>query len=259
MRPINNSTLGSRDLTKDEVAKMRIVNFGTKPGRAKKGTSVEAKNRYKIVIEKAAGVTPGTSSMQVITDEQQAEREPEAREQGTASTESGTYLEPAYKAWSLEGDHDELYEDDDHHISDAPASSIQDNNNQGETLMVPAVSDPASRRYVFRFTEPPVLRGMTEYEALTHPYFDRRDPRNHVPKLEVEVQAIGYALQTTKDHFQEIMGFQPESSCDSNYISEYCNIRDQLPISIRHQIRLRRRNWAGRIFDWETGQVEHDL
>ena len=236
---------------------MRLVNFGTKPGRAKKGTSEKSKSRYKTVIEKAAGVTPGTSSVQVIKGEQHNEQESQAQEQETSSTEPFPYQEPAYKAWSQEGDHNELYEDEDHHVPDAPASSIQDNDNQEEDSMIPAVSEPASRRYVFRFTEPPVLRGMTEHEALTHPHLDRTDPRNHVPKLQVEVQAIHDALQTTRDHFQEVMGFQPEFSCGSNYISEYCNIQDQLPISIRHHhIRLRRRNWVGGIFDWETGHVE---
>ena len=256
MRPINNSTLGSSDLTKDEIAKMRLVNFGTKPGRAKKGTSDQSKNRYRNVIEKAAGVTPGTSSMQVIKGKQHDGQEPQDREQEMTSIESYPNREPAYKAWSLEGDHDELYEDEDHHVPDGSASSIPDNNNQDEDSMVPAVSDFVSRKYVFRFTQSPILRGMTEREALTHPHLDRKDPRNHVPKLRVEVQAIHDALQTTRDHFQEIMGFQPEFSCGSNYISEYCNIQEQLHKSIPHHARLRRRNWVGRIFDWETGQVE---
>ena len=237
---------------------MRLVNFGTKPGRAKKGTSEKSKDRYKKVIEKAAGVAPGTVSMQVIKGEQHAEQDPEAPEQETTSTEPYPKREAADKAWGYEGDHDELYEDEDDRVPNAPAaSSIQDNNNQEEDSRVPAVIEPASRRYVFLFTSPPLLRGMTEREALTHPHFDRRDPRNHVPKLQVEVQAIDDALQITKDHFQEIMGVEPGFSCGSNYISEYCNIRDQLHNSIGH-IELRRRIWAGRIFDWEAGQLERD-
>ena len=257
VRPTNNSTLGSRDLTKDEVAKMRIVNFGTKPGRAKKGTSDKAKNIYKNVIEKAAGVKPSAVSAPVIKGEEHNEQDTEAQEQEASSAEPGPYREPAYEAWSHEGDHDELYEDDDHPVPNEPASSVQDINNQEEDSMVPAVSDPASRRYVFRFTQPPLLRGMTEREALIHPHFDRTDPRNDVPKLQVEVFAIYDALQTTRDHFQEIMGFQPEFTCGSNYFTEYCNIREQLHVSIRH-IQLRRRNWAGRVFDWEKGHVERD-
>ncbi len=34
VKPINNSTQGSRDLTKDEVKRLRMMNQGTKPGRA---------------------------------------------------------------------------------------------------------------------------------------------------------------------------------------------------------------------------------
>ena len=258
MRPINNSTLGSRDLTKDEIAKMRLVNFGTKPLRAKKGTSEKSKNRYKTTIEKAAGVTPGTVSKQAIKGEQHAEHDPEAREQEVTSTESYPYKEAADKAWSHEDDHDELYEDQDHHVPDAPAPSIQENNNREEDSMIPAMTEAASRRYFFRFTEPPLLRGMTEQEALTHPHLDRKDPRNHVPKSQIEVQAISDALQTTRDHFQEIMGFESKLSWGSNYVSEYYNIRDQMPISIRPHIKLRRRKWVGTVFDWETGQVVRD-
>lgn len=255
MRPINNSTLGSRDLTKDEVAKMRILNFGTKPERAKKGTSEESKNKYKTVIEKAAGVT---LPMQVVKGEHDNEQEPEAREQETTSTESYPYREAADGAWNLEGDHNELYEDQDDHVPDEPASSIQDNNNQQEDSMGPDVSEAASRKYVFRFTEPPILRGMTEQDAWTQPEFDRTDPRNHVPKLQMEVQAICDALNTTRDHFKEITGSEPEFSCGSNYISEYCNIQGQLDISIRSETALRRRIWVGTVFDWETGQVVQD-
>ena len=257
VRPINNSTLGSSDLTKSEIAKMRLVNFGTKPARAKKGTSEKSKKRYRTEIERAAGVTPGTSSMQVINGAQHAEQGHEAKEQGSRSAEPYLYREPAYEAWSHEGGHDELYEDEDHNVPDAPASSNQDNNNQEESSMAPAVSEAASRRYVFLFTEPPLLRGMTEQEALIHPHFDRRDPRNHVPKLQVENHAIFDALQTTRDHFQEIMGRQPEFTCGSNYISEYCNIQDELHLSIPHYVTLRRRHWVGTVFDWETGHVEH--
>ena len=258
MRPINNSTLGSGDLTKDEVAKMRILNFGTKPGRAKKGTSEQSKKKYKTVIEKAAGVTPGTISTQVIKGEHHNEQELEARQQETTSTESYGYREAADIAWNQTGNHDELYEGQDHHLQDGPTSSVQDNNNQQEDSMVRDVSEAAFRRYVFRFKEPPILRGMTEQEAFTHPQFDSTDPRNHVPKLQTEVEAISNALQTTRDQFQELMGREPELSSGSNYISEYCNIQEQLHISIRYEIALRRLNWVGTVFDWETSQMEQD-
>ncbi len=56
VKPINNSTQGSRDLTKDEVKRLRMMNQGTKPGRAKQGTSKESKEKYVADTRKAAGL-----------------------------------------------------------------------------------------------------------------------------------------------------------------------------------------------------------
>ena len=84
------------------------------------------------------------------------------------------------------------------------------------------------------------------------------DPRNHVPKLQTEVQALWNALQTTRDHFREIMGFEPESSWGENYISEYCNIQQQLGSYLGDGTALRRLNGVGTVFDGETSQVEQD-
>ena len=46
VRPEGNSTRGSRDLTRSEVKKLRLANYGTKPGRSKQGTTEESKKKY---------------------------------------------------------------------------------------------------------------------------------------------------------------------------------------------------------------------
>lgn len=81
------------------------------------------------------------------------------------------------------------------------------------------------------------------------------DPRNHVPEFQTEIQALWNALQTTRDHFQEIIGFEPELSWGANHISEYCNIQEQLGSD---GIALCGLNGVGTVFDWETSQVEQD-
>ena len=68
VKPIDNSTQGSRDLTKDEVKRLRMMNQGTKPGRAKPGTTKEAKEKYIADTRKAAGLP-------AIVSEEKAEGE----------------------------------------------------------------------------------------------------------------------------------------------------------------------------------------
>ena len=62
MKPVNNSTLASWGLTKEEVRRLRLANFGTKPARAKAGTTKASKARYIADIERRAGVTPAAAS-----------------------------------------------------------------------------------------------------------------------------------------------------------------------------------------------------
>lgn len=215
VKPINNSTRGSRDLTKAEIGKMRLPNFGTKPGRAKEGTSEESKKRYKAVIKKAAGL-------------------------GSVTTD--------------------LHGDQEYQFFGEPIDSVEDNNNQEDESMAAEVSDAAPPRFVFCCMEVPFLRAMTEEEALMHPLVDSSDPRNHVPKLSNEVDAIRDALKVTVDHFTEIFGVRPMVYEGSNYISEYCNIQDQMDdLFLDHATALRRLGrWEGTMFDWERAEVEHD-
>ena len=61
-----------------------------------------------------------------------------------------------------------------------------------------------------------------------------------------------------KRSFQEITGFEPESSWGANDISEYCNIQEQLGSDLGHGIALRRLNGVGTVYDWEASQAEQD-
>ena len=200
VRPVNNSTRGSRDLTKNEVKSLRLVNHGSKPGRAKAGTSQEAKVKYIAGIRRAAGAAPAPASRR--------------------------------KASNKDGNH----ENESTAVYDAP------------------------RRFVFCRTQAPFLQAMTEQEALKHPLVDMFDPRNQVPKLSIEVEAIRDALRVTIDHFKDIFGFEPEVYQGSNYVSEYCNIQDQMDgVCSDEAIALRRlRRWEGTVFDWERAEVEQD-
>ena len=89
VRPVNNSTRGSRDLTKDEVKRLRLVNHGSKPGRAKAGTSKEAKVRYIARTRRAAGATPATASQRNANLGLHEERGEQFLDESTASNKDG--------------------------------------------------------------------------------------------------------------------------------------------------------------------------
>lgn len=228
MNPVDNSTQGSRDLTKAEVAKLRLTNFGTKPARAKQGTSEESKKRYKAEIERAAGLTPGIISSQ-----------------------------------NVEGQHDrddDIYEDQEDEFLQGPLASFEDANHQEEAFSKEDISEVVPPRLVFRCTDHPFLQAMTEEEALMHPLVDITDPRNLVPKFRNEVDAISDALEVTVQHFKEIFGYEPVVYKGGNYISEYCNIQDQMDSYFKDDATALRRlgRWDGTVFDWEQAVVEQD-
>ena len=77
VKPVNNSTRASRDLTEDEVGALRLVNYGTKPSRARAGTTQESKQKYAAVTLKAAGVNHATGTWQE-EDEEVEETQQEA-------------------------------------------------------------------------------------------------------------------------------------------------------------------------------------
>ena len=249
VRPVNNSTRGSRDLTKDEVKRLRLMNCSTKPGRARPGTNKKSTEKYLAGIRKAAGLTPAP---------------PEESIQGNDQADGSTIAEaagltPAPPEESVQGnDHADVST-----IAEAagpspapPEESIQ-SNHQADNF---TIAEDAPRRFVFRCKEEPSLQPMTEEEALVHPLVDHSDPRNHIPKALSEVEAIQDALQVTIDHFTELFGFEPEINKGGNYISEYCNIQDQMDAFFPDDATALRRlgRWEGTVFDWVLAGVEHE-
>ena len=81
---MNNSTRDSRDLTEGELNALRLVNHGTKPSRARAGTTKESKEKYVAATLKAAGVTPTTETRQ------EEEDEAEETQQGAGETQPET-------------------------------------------------------------------------------------------------------------------------------------------------------------------------
>lgn len=223
VRPVNNSTRGSRDLTKDEVKRLRLMNCGTKPGRARPGTNKKSTEKYLAGIRKAAGLTPAPPEESIQSNDQ-ADDSMIAEAAGLTPT--------------------------------PPEESIQSNDQADDSM----IAQDAPRRFVFRCKEDPSLQPMTEEEALGHPLVDRLDPRNHIPKALSEVEAIQDALQVTIDHFTELFGFEPEINKGGNYISEYCNIQDQMDVFFPDDATALRRlgRWEGTVFDWVLAGVEHE-
>lgn len=109
----------------------------------------------------------------------------------------------------------------------------------------------ASPRLIFILIGRPCLGIMTEEEAHFHPTVDHWDPRNHLPKSWDEIAAIREALQLTIDHFREIIGLEPIEHEGENYISEYCNIQQQVDDLFGDDAPALRRlgPWLGRVFD----------
>ena len=156
VKPVNNSTQTSRNLTEDEVGALRLVNHGTKPSRARAGTTQESKEKYIAATLKAAGVTPTTGTRQEEDDEveetqkevgatqqkadykiretpqaEAGETQPEtpqveAGEQEVEPPESQSHQEPSKRGWEVNYllDYDSLYrnDQDDQFVEDPLAS-----------------------------------------------------------------------------------------------------------------------------------------
>ena len=132
VKPVNNSTRASRDLTDDEVSALRLVNHGTKPSRARAGTTQKSKEKYIAATLKAAGVTPATETQQEEDDEvEETQQEAgatqqeaddrtgetiqvEAGEQEVEPPEDQSSQEPSNRGWEVNYllDYDALYGND---------------------------------------------------------------------------------------------------------------------------------------------------
>ena len=260
VKPILNSTFASRDLTKNEIKQLRLMNGGTKPARAKPGTSQKAKEKYIADIRKAASLTTPNIMTHEDNDVKDEMQEPEMENEEMSLAQGDSHQGHADPGWHVDysiTNDDELYETWDEFIVNEPITSNADIEDQCTAV---EVNDTTPPRFVFCCTEKPFLQSMTEQQALMHPLVNMSDPRNQIPKFQVEVAAIRDALQVTVEHFMEIFGYEPIVYQGSNYVSEYCNIQDQFDFVFEEDaIQLRRLGrWEGTIFDWEQANVEDD-
>ena len=81
VKPVDNSTRASRDLTEDELGGLRLVNLGDMPSRARAGTTQESKQKYIAATRKAAGATSPTGTGQ--EEDEEMEEAPQVEAQGT--------------------------------------------------------------------------------------------------------------------------------------------------------------------------------
>ena len=300
VRPVNNSTQGSRDLTKDEVKRLRLMNHGTKPSRAKPGTSKESKEKYVADTRKAAGIATAARLPQNADGKKHNGQELEAGAEEMMLANHDTHQRPTDQGWYSDFLHDDehLYDNHEDQFVDEPTALCEDSNNQKEEPMVAKprdgydnlyddleaqfvdnpmayvsdidyredkpilaeVRNTALLRFVFCCIKDPKLQCMTEQQAATNPVVNMSDPRNHIPKTLTHVLAIRDALKVTIDHFKEIFGFEPQLYEGSNYISEYCNIQDQMDEVFDVDATALRRlgPWRGTILDWEQAKVYED-
>ena len=259
VKPMNNSTLNSRDLTKNEIKQLRLMNGGTKPARAKVGTSKKAKEKYIADLKKAAELTSPNVMTQKFNDISDEKPDLKMEDEEMSLTQDYSHQQASDEVWHMGFSHanDGLYNIFDDRFLDEPIASKTD---IGDQCMVAQVNHTAPPRYVFCCTEPPFLQALTEQQAIMHPLVDMSDPRNQIPKFQIEVVAIRDALQVTVDHFAEVLGYEPMTYEGSNYVTEYCNIQDQFDaIFQEHATSLRRLGrWEGTVFDWEQAHVEDD-
>ena len=127
VKPVLNSTLGSRDLTKEELDRLRLINHGTKPSRAKVGTTQESKDKYIADTYKAAGIAPTTGLPQdaenLIEDTQVVEEKVEE----AMEPEVDVHQEFSGSGWeaNLLLDYDTLYDDEEDGFVDNPLASAE--------------------------------------------------------------------------------------------------------------------------------------
>lgn len=257
---MNNSTQGSRDLTKDEVKKLRLMNHGTKPGRARPGTTEQSKERYIAETRKAAGQTPVILSKQQADGKKDFQRQLEAKNKMMVAGDG--HQELVDEDWKMNwmNDSNGLYEDSEEWSPDMPMASVEDSDQENESA-VANMGDSTPRRFVFCCTAmEPALLPLTEEEALVHPLVDLFDARNIIPKLAKEIAALQDALEVTVNHFKEITGSEPEGLTGGNYISEYCNIQDQMGVIHKDDTEALRRlgRWDGTILGWWRAAVVDD-
>ena len=128
VKPVNNSTLGSRDLTKDEVNRLRLMNYGTKPSRARSGATKKSKEKYIRTTLKAAGVTPATDSQQEAGNVIDDTEDPEAQAEVTMVPEVDNRQDPSNRGWevNLLLNYDILYKVEEGQFVENPLAFTED-------------------------------------------------------------------------------------------------------------------------------------
>ena len=122
---MNNSTRYSRDLTEDEVNALRLVNHGTKPSRARAGTTKESKAKYIANVLKAAGVTPTTETREEEDDEaEETQQEAGDTQQEVDDKNGGT---PQAEAGEIQPETDDEVEE----VEPPESQSDQEPSNRG--------------------------------------------------------------------------------------------------------------------------------
>ena len=276
------------------------MNHGTKPSRAKPGTTKESKEKYVANTRKAARIATAAGPPQNTDGKNDDEQAPQVEAEEMMLANRDVHREPTDQGWFTDFVHDDehLYDNHENQFVDEPMALCEDPNIQKEDFMVagsrdgyddlyddlegqfvenpmayvpdidyqkekPIVAEAGKTtppRFVFCCKEVPMLQSMTEQEAVTHPLVNKSDPRNHIPKNLTEVLAIRDALKVTIDHFKAIFGFEPQLYEGSNYISEYCNIQDQMDEVFQDDATALRRlgPWRGTVLDWEQAKVYED-
>lgn len=179
-------------------------------------------------------------------------QELETEDEEMTEAKDGAQQEPTDEGWEIshEDGYDQLLGGQDNQSLGGPLGLYEDIY-RGDNFMLSGMIITAAPRMLFNCMTPPLLRAMTEEEAANDAAVDSMDPRNHVPKLAVEVTAIRDALEVTIDHFKALFGFEPTVSEGSNYNSEYCNIQDQMDERLGDDATAlcRLKRWEGTISD----------
>lgn len=235
-----------------------MLNHGSHPGRAKPGITKESKEKYIAKIRKAAGANTAAIFPQQTNNTTANIQEHEAEAEELIMAEDSEQQKSQDSGWKV--DYAYYFNDlDDDRFVENPLAYEKDIEKPEENL-TSAEGKASPTRFLFICAGSPALQAMTEQEALTNPDVNWPDPRNHIPKFTSEVEAIRDALQVTIDHFKEIFGLEPEVTDGANYVTEYCNIQEQMDDLIGDDATALRRlgRWEGLVYDWEKALIEDE-
>ena len=166
VKPIDNSTRDSRDLTEDEVNALRLVNHGSKPSRARAGTTQESKDKYIAATLKAVGVTPATKTRQEEDDEaEETQQEAEDTQQETDDKNGET---PQAEAGKIQPETDDEVEETPQ--VETPGTTLEAEDHVDETEPMEAgekeMESPESQSHQGRSNRGWQVNYLLDYDAL---------------------------------------------------------------------------------------------